>query len=119
MGYSPRHIGRELSRSDKAIKRILAMPAVAAEVVAQKRELSDLYEDLNRKVLESVTDENIKDASLLQKATTAGIFTDKMRLLRDQSTANINVADLLDVAELIRRERDEANSTALPQPERC
>jgi hypothetical protein len=115
-GYSCRAIGRELKRSDHTIAKLLARPDVADEVVVQKRELIELYEELNRKVLESVTEKDIQSASLLQKATTSGIFTDKMRLLRDESTSNINVQVLLEVAELIRRRDQPWKYQNLPAP---
>ena len=91
-------------------------PDVADEVVVQKRELVELYEELNRKVLESVTEKDIQSATLLQKATTSGIFTDKMRLLRDESTSNLNVQVLLEVAELIRRRDQPHKYSNLPAP---
>ncbi len=127
-GYSYRRIGRELGKSDHTIKRALtASPEVVAEVKAEKLALADLYEELNRKVLEAVTEKDIAGASLLQKATASGIFTDKMRLLRDQPTSILNVQALLAVADAIRdQERAEseaqfqkAHGLPAPAPQTC
>jgi hypothetical protein len=82
-------------------------PEAIAEVQSIKADLADLYESLNRQVLESVTEKDLQSASLLQKATTSGIFTNKMRLLRSESTSNINVRLLIDVLQALR-DRDEA-----------
>ncbi len=87
MGYSFRAIGRELKRSDRTIKALLSKPAIAAEVCTKKAELSDMFERLAIRTIEAVSADDIKDASLLQKATTAGIAVDKMRLLRGESTS--------------------------------
>jgi hypothetical protein len=104
LGYSCRHIARELQRSPHTVARLLKMPTVAAEVSTQKMELADLYEKLCRDTLESITTETIQDASLQQRAVSAGIFTDKSRLLRGESTSNVDVHLLLDIATMLRDE---------------
>ena len=83
-----------------------------AEVSALKKDLADLYEQRNYEILESVSKQDIDKANLRDKVVSAAICSDKMRLLRDQSTSNINVQVLLDVAELIR-ERDQPHKYEL------
>lgn len=109
LGRSYRAIGRELGRSAHAVKRLLEKPAVAAEVSVKKIELADLFEQRSRETLEAVTKKDIEGASLLQKATSSAIFLDKCRLIRGESTANLNVTVLMDLAQLIRDQRDEAS----------
>lgn len=104
-GYSCRAIGRALSRSDHTIAKLLSTPAVAEEVGAKKEQLADMFERLAIRTIEAVSEGDIKDASLQQKAVSSGIFTDKMRLLRGESSVNIDVNALLDVAEMLRGER--------------
>lgn len=110
MGLSYRQIGRELKRSDHTIKKLLSTPAVAAEVRSKKAELSDMFERLAIRTIEAVSADDIKNASLQQKAVSSGIFIDKMQLLRDQPTANINVSALLEVADLLRDRENEAQA---------
>ena len=112
MGLSFRQIGRELKRSDHTIKKLLSVPAVVAEVRTKKAELSDMFERLAIRTIEAVSADDIKNASLQQKAVSSGIFIDKMQLLRDQPTANINVSALLEVAGLLRDQRPQRRRRA-------
>ncbi len=123
LGYSCRHIARELQRSPHTVARLLKTPEVIAEVATQKMELADLYEKLCRDTLESITTKTIQDASLQQRAVSAGIFTDKSRLLRGESTSNLDVHLLLEIAALVRGDRDDKpqfekgqRQPALPAP---
>ena len=50
-----------------------------------------MYEGLARKLILSITPEDIDKASMLQKVTASGIAFDKMRLLRGESTANLGL----------------------------
>lgn len=104
LGYSTRHIARELQRSPHTVARLLKTPEVIAEVSTQKLELSDLFEKLTRETLESITMADIQDASLLQRVTSAGIMVDKTRLLRGESTSNVDVHLLMDVVSMLRDE---------------
>lgn len=106
LGYSYRRVARELGRNPRTIKRVLTQPEVIAEVKELKTDLADLYEKLTLQTLESIGMDTIEEASLLQRATTAGIFTDKFRLLRGESTANLNVELLLQIAGTLRQEDD-------------
>ena len=118
LGYSTRHIGREVSRSPHTVAKLLKTPTVAAEVVVKRLELSDLYEKLSRDTLESITKETIEDASLLQRATSAGIFTDKSRLLKGESTINVGVDVLLSIAAQFRRESAVEDESLAEEPQR-
>lgn len=110
LGYSTRRIARELGRNPRTIKRLLTMPTVAAEVSTKKIELADLYENRAYQIVEAVTTEDISDASLQQKAVSSGIFLDKARLIRGESTVNIqSVQVLLDVCDLLRQLDDEGD----------
>jgi len=92
-GKSYRQIGLELNRSDKTIKKALTKtPEVIAEVRELKEDLADWYEDLSRRMLKSITDIDIQKISAYQRTLSAAVSTDKMRLLRDQSTQNISMS---------------------------
>jgi hypothetical protein len=107
LGYAPRRIAREMSRSAHTIAKVLRSPEAVAEVKALKKDLADLYEQRNYEILESVTKQDIAKANLRDKVVSAAICSDKMRLLRDQSNANVNVSVLFEVLELIRRSDDQ------------
>lgn len=116
LGYSYRRIGKELGRSDHAIAKLLRVPEVAAAVVEQKAELSDMFERLAVRTLEAVSAKDIEKASLQQKAISSGIFIDKSRLLRGESTSNVNISALLSVASLLRDRDDPPHALpAAPQ----
>jgi len=54
-----------------------------------KSHRADIFAGIQHKILASVSDEDIKKASLFQKAGVVGLLYDKERLERDMSTANI------------------------------
>jgi len=84
------------------------MPTVAAEVSIKKVELADLYELRARQTLEGVCAKDIESASLQQKAISSGVFIDKARLLRGESTQNIAYIEvLIDCARMIRERNDQ------------
>jgi hypothetical protein len=116
LGYSHRRIGRELGKSPHTVAKALTGPGVVAEVKTLKADLADLYESLTRKTLEAVTEKDIQSASLLQKITSTGMMVDKMRLLRDESTSNMNVQVLFEVLELMRRRDQPYKYSNLPAP---
>jgi hypothetical protein len=57
-----------------------------------KQEMADMFEDLARRMLDSITYEDILKLNAYQRMIAAGIATDKMRLLRNESTENISMA---------------------------
>jgi hypothetical protein len=88
-GLTYHAVGVELRRDPKTIKRVLSTPEVVAEVQELKAEIANLYEDLSKKILVSISDEDIKKANLRDRLISAGIATDKSQLLKGGSTQNI------------------------------
>ncbi len=106
-GRSYHAISKEHNRSPHTIKKYLSEPQTQNEVAVKKQELADMYENMARKMVESITDENIKKINAYQRIVSSGICTDKMRLLRDQSTENIDLRTLhLSLEELKRQEQE-------------
>ena len=65
-----------------------------------------VFSGLQHRLLQSVTDADIKEASLLQRVTAAGILYDKERLETGKSTANLGVliAQIESLQDEIRHE---------------
>ena len=93
-----------MNRSPHTVRRYLNQPDAIAEVRDEKQELAVLYREKARACVTAIDDEKIKKSSALQLATAAGICTDKALLLAGEPT--VNVAVLVEVAELIRERRD-------------
>jgi predicted transcriptional regulator len=101
-GHTYHAIGKALQRSPHTIKKYLTGdPATVVEVQEKRRELADIYEDLAREMLSNIGKEDIAKINAYQRTLSAAVATDKMRLLRDQST--INAALLIDMIYDIRR----------------
>ena len=83
-GQTYNSIATELHRSPHTIKAYLVKPEVAQEVSDTKSELAELYSAMAKRTLESVCEEDIKKASLLQKLTASGIACDKALLLKGE-----------------------------------
>jgi hypothetical protein len=56
-----------------------------------RKQRAEIFQGLQDKILSSVTDVDIKDASILQRVTAAGILYDKERLETGKSSANVAV----------------------------
>ncbi|HOD35717.1 MAG TPA: hypothetical protein PLR20_08050 [Syntrophales bacterium] len=103
MGKTYNAIGKEIGRDAKTVKK-LALQSVA-EIYEMKKELADWYEDLAKRMLSSITEADIDRINAYQRTVSAGIATDKMRLLRGESTDNVTViAALIQEAKAHRRE---------------
>ncbi|MBA4349611.1 MAG: hypothetical protein C0415_06470 [Thermodesulfovibrio sp.] len=95
LGKSYHAIGCELNRDSKTIKKWLSEPETAKEIQVIKGELSEMFEGMAKRMLESITEEDIQKINAYQRVVSSGIATDKMRLLKGQSTSNISFAALI------------------------
>jgi len=94
-GATPHNIAQQLRRSQHTIQKALNCEDVAVEIQEIKKELSDFFEDLAYRMISSITDQDIKGINAYQRTLSAGIATDKMRLLRGESTENLNSLSLM------------------------
>ena len=88
-------IGKELKRDRKTIKKALERPGVAQDVEVIRLSLADKWEDLANELIDSIKTDDITALSAYQRVISAGISTDKMRLLRGESTANVDIGALI------------------------
>jgi len=94
-GLTPNAIGKRLQRDAKTVRAALLKPETVVLVKEKKAELADAYEQLAQRFLSSITDEDITRINAYQRMVSSGIATDKMRLLRDQSTSNVSLLSRL------------------------
>lgn len=64
-----------------------------------KRTILQLLQDRQRKILESITDEEIEKAPLNQKTVAFGIITDKEQLIRGDVTNRVEVIPRMVITE--------------------
>lgn len=89
---SSRQIGKILNRSHTSINRRLEPYKEELEGLQEfKSNRGDMLAMVQSKLLNSVSVDDIKDASLLQKLSAFGILYDKERLETGQSTTNTSV----------------------------
>ena len=113
-GLSYSAVGRALGRDHKTIAKVATEPDVALAVLDKKRELADEYEELARRMLTSIKNDDIERISAYQRTLSAAVSTDKMRLLRDQSTENVSVlAALIQEVKKHRKAMEEAEEALL------
>jgi hypothetical protein len=85
-------ISKEINRSPHTVKRyLLSSSEVIEEVEEKKNELAKMFEGLAKRMITSISDEDILKISAYQRTISAGISTDKMRLLKGQSTENLAI----------------------------
>lgn len=104
-GRTPNYIGKALGRDRKTVVAALGKPATAELVEGKRADLADMYEDLTRRMMNSITDEDICKINAYQRMVASGIATDKARLLRGQST--VNLAAIYSKALEVRGDPDE------------
>jgi len=87
----------------RAIKHLL--PTESTKVFINNR--GDILARFQERILSSVNDDDIKKASLLQKAATMGIAYDKERLERNLSSFNVDtIVHSIEQIRQLRAERD-------------
>lgn len=110
-GRTPNAIGKAINRSPHTIARHLRCPEAQEKVEVIKLELADVFEDLARRMVDSITDDDILELSAYQRTISSGIAVDKMRLLRDQSTeihdVRVLTAELTAFLEATKPEKDD------------
>src|SRR5271157_1787933 len=104
-GWSQERIAKTIGRSRNAVKHYLEKPEAIAEVRDERQELVELYRDKARACVIAIDDEKIGKSSALQLATASGICLDKSLLLDGKPT--VNVAVLVEVCDLIRKQDEE------------
>ena len=95
-GLTYHAISKEIDRDPKTVKKACLEPETAKEIQEIKEELGDFFENLAKRMITSITDEDIKKINAYQRTLSAGISTDKMRLLKDESTENIAIRTVAD-----------------------
>jgi hypothetical protein len=106
-----RHVGCSRSNVHQVLTTFLAN-RTEPELRDFQANKGDIYDALQMRALESVTQDKLRKSSATSLVTAAAILEDKARTTRGQPTS-IHVLALLEVAELIR-ERDERMPGARP-----
>ncbi len=105
-------IGKRLGRDHKTVAKACRAPAMATEIEKVKDTLADRFENVAVRMLTAISDSDIKALDAYKKTLSAAISTDKMRLLRDQSTENIALHAIVEEVErderLARERREKA-----------
>jgi len=80
---------KKIGRDHKTIIAFSKQPATVEDEREMKEDLADAYEGLARRMIASITDSDISKINAYQRTIAASAATDKMHLLRSQSTENI------------------------------
>ena len=106
-GLSFHAISKRLDRDPKTIKKACLDPDMAPQIEKAKVTLANRFENIAVRMLTAISDSDITAINAYQRTLSAAIATDKMRLLRDQSTENIALHQIVEAMERRRRERRE------------
>ena len=88
-GRTPNYIAKAIGRDGKTVRAAVQAPAMVEQIASATERITELYQEINERILCAISDEDIAKASLRDKVVSAGISTDKHRLLTGQSTANL------------------------------
>ncbi len=104
-GLTYHAISKKLGRDHKTIAKACRAPEMAPQIERVKSDLADGFEDLARRMVVSIKDEDITRINAYQRTVAAAVSTDKMRLLRGASTENLSIRAIV---ESIEREEKHA-----------
>ncbi len=90
-GFTFHAISQKINRDPKTVKKTCLDPVIASQIIELKEVLADQYENLARRMMDSITEEDIQKINAYQRTIASGICTDKMRLLRNESTHNVSL----------------------------
>ncbi|MEI6207115.1 MAG: hypothetical protein WCP20_10050 [Desulfuromonadales bacterium] len=93
-GVSGYGIAKELGRDNRTIYDRAKRPEIQEQVEVMRQDLAEKYEELNHRMLDSITDADIQKINAYQRIISSGVLTDKARLIRGLST-NITLSVLL------------------------
>ena len=119
-GLSYAEIGNMIGRSKQAVhQRLQPYKDAIDNLPAFKENRADIFAILQARLLNSLTDDDIKRIPPGSRFTGVGILYDKERLERDKSTSNVAIADIetaritAEEAAVQARERAEARRQEL------
>ncbi len=104
-GLTYHAVAKRIGRDAKTVKKACLQPGMANNIEVMRKKLADHFEDLAYRLITSIKDEDIEKTNTYQRVVSAGISVDKMRLLREQSTANVSLLALLDAVDKNERKR--------------
>lgn len=88
---TPIEIAESVDTSISNVSHTLKRYGITPNTVESfKNNRAEIFAGLQEKILKTINEDAIKDASVLQRITSAGILYDKERLERGQSTQNIS-----------------------------
>jgi hypothetical protein len=90
-GFSATAIAKRIDRDHKTVLAFARQDDTKTAVADLREDLADAYEGLARRMIDSITDEDITKLNAYQRTVASGIAFDKMRLHRNQSTSNQSV----------------------------
>lgn len=104
---SHQQIGELVNVDRSTVTKVIAgFELDRAEVQQYTENRADILAALQRRLLVSITDDDIKRTSAAQRVTMAAILHDKERLERGQSTSNVLTIDVLAADILKGRKSD-------------
>ena len=110
-GASSAKIAKLISRSRGMVKNVLAKPEIQRAVQDERAVLAELYRDKARRIVDSISEEDIAKASLQQKSISSGVLLDKSLLLSGEPTS-INISVLLDAVQAAKALDDKRSASA-------
>jgi hypothetical protein len=103
-GEIAREVGCHPTNVHKVLKHFRGVKEQAFELKDFQDAKAEIYDQIQSRILGSITDDDLSKAPLVGKATAAAILEDKARVIRGQAT-QINVSVLLDAVQAIKQMR--------------
>ena len=115
-GQSQSRIATSIGRSRHMVKGVMEQPEIQRAIQDEKAELSILFKNKARAIVESIDSDVIDKGNLLQRATAPAICLDKSLLLSGDVPI-VRVEILLAAVQEVRDQRKaEAAARTLPAP---
>jgi hypothetical protein len=103
-GEIAREVGCHPTNVHKVLKHFRGVKDQAFELKDFQESKAEIYDQLQARILGSISDADLLKAPLQARVTSAAILEDKARVIRGQAT-QINVSVLLDAVQAIKQMR--------------
>jgi len=91
-GLTWHQIAKKTGRHPTTVKKTLESPEVKFQLAKMKADMADLFEDLSRRFLQSITQVDVEKINAYQRTVAAGICIDKSRLIKGDPTEHKRVS---------------------------
>lgn len=95
-----------IGRDPKTVKKYATQPEAAKSIAALRGEFAEMFEGVAKRMIQSITDDDIRNLNAYQRTLSSGIAVDKARMLRDRADEAVPVKVTIEIVGGPKQEND-------------